>query len=637
MRSLPLTTRALIVFTVVACAVVTPYVAFALPSRGSHLWWLAFLCAAMVGEALRVSGDGESGAIAEFTFSMAILVAAAPLFGPGVAAILGFASLAAVDFARGEPFYRLVFNAATYGLAGAGAGWAFLAAGGHLGVIGEVDPASLGAAVGVHAAIATGVIGLALASARQDRLVRGTLRYAMEVTPTSFAEYSLGLVLARLCAATPGFVPLLAPLFIAVYRAHSAAVRLAVETKQALRGLADVVDARDPYTFAHSARVAGYVERHAEALGLPDRRVRRLTRAGRLHDLGKLTVDVAILTKPGRLTDAEFDELRSHPAMSARLLAPFTFAAEEKHLVEFHHERFDGHGYYSVTAAHLPIDAHFLILADSWDAMTSDRPYRRALSDTEAAAEIRKHLGTQFHPLLGRSFLATLEGRALLDEFSQAELDRLYAELGSSHGRYLANARAHVGRWCRNATWRALAVPACVLGAVVAVAPHAGSPLAALASVVALAIWLAVRRRRDAVRRTLRLLSDEPHPRTAEEVLTRIDHRLGLIWIGRFESGSQQLRRLGLGWSPFDPDAVATRIDGLLACTDPAELEEHGRTVSRDGSTLVLHQAADRSELLFVTSGPPLPAPLAGTLVQLLTSVSGETGVVHDLSSAEAA
>jgi HD-GYP domain-containing protein (c-di-GMP phosphodiesterase class II) len=621
MRNLPLTTRALIVLTIVASAVITPYVAIHLPVRGNHLWWLVFLATAMVGEALRVSGDGESGTVAEFTFSMAILLAAAPLFGPGVAAILGFVSLAAVDIARGEALYRLLFNAATYALAGAGAGWAFLAAGGHLGDIGETHAGALAVAVAVHAVIATGLIGLALASARRTRLLRGTLSYAWEVTPTSLAEYSLGLVLARLCAAAPGFVPLLAPLFIAVYRAHSSAVRLATETKRALRGLADIVDARDPYTFAHSERVAAYVEQLAEALGLPDPQVRRLTRAGRLHDLGKLTVDVAILTKPGRLTDEEFEELRSHPAMSARLLAPFTFAAEERRLIEYHHERFDGEGYYHVTG--LPLEAHFLILADSWDAMTSDRPYREALSDAEAAAEVRKHLGTQFHPVLGRCFLAVMEGRSLRDEVTSGELAGLQQELRGSRTRHAERVRARVERWWRYASWRVIVIPACIVGAVIAVAPRAGSPVAVLAALAGLATWWSVSSERRAVRRTVRALSSEPQPLATSEVLARVDSRLGLIWVGPLEIGPQQARRAGAGWSAADAgDDVTARVDGLLACTDPADLAEHTRAVSRDGSTLVVHESHGGDRMLVVTTGPPLPSPLAHTLVRMLTELA---------------
>jgi hypothetical protein len=101
MRSLPLTTRALIVLTVVAAALLSGYAALALPAHGNHLWWVVFLCAAMGGEALRVSSDGESGAVAEFTFSMAVLVAAIPLFGLVVTSVISFASLAVVDIARG--------------------------------------------------------------------------------------------------------------------------------------------------------------------------------------------------------------------------------------------------------------------------------------------------------------------------------------------------------------------------------------------------------------------------------------------------------------------------------------------------------------------------------------------------------
>jgi HD-GYP domain-containing protein (c-di-GMP phosphodiesterase class II) len=622
MRSLPLTTRALIVLTVAAAALLTGYAALALPAHGNHLWWVAFLCAAMGGEALRVSSDGESGAVAEFTFSMAVLVAAVPLFGPVVASVISFASLAAVDIARGERLYRLMFNASTYALAGAAAGWVFLATGGHLGQISDTHPGPLAAAVATHAVVTTGLIGIALASARRVRLVAGTLSYAREVTPTSLAEYSLGLVLARLCAAAPGFVPLLAPLFIAVYRAHSSAVRLATETKQALRGLADIVDARDPYTFAHSERVADYATRLAEALDLPDWRVNSITRAGRLHDLGKLTVDVAILTKPGPLTDAEFDELRAHPAMSARLLAPFSFVASERSLIEYHHERFDGNGYYRIPRERLPIYAHFLILADSWDAMTSDRPYRRGLSPRDAAAEIRKHLGGQFHPLLGRAFLAVMEGREIREELTAEEFADLRAELEGVRDQRFARTRARARLGRRSLTWRVMIVPACILGMVAAVLPHEAAPIAGAAGLAALAGWYVLSSDQRAERRTLRMLNAAPHPVTTGEIMARVDSRLGLIWIGPLRSGPNVLRRAGQGWSMSEhQDAALGRVDALLARTDPGELVGEDDSLRRDGSALAIHHLADGQPMLVVTSGPTLPSALVQVLLGLLMAM----------------
>ncbi|MDX6536457.1 MAG: hypothetical protein QOD37_798, partial [Gaiellales bacterium] len=590
-------------------------------AHGNHLWWVAFLCAAMCGEALRVSSDGESGAVAEFTFSMAVLVAAAPLFGPLVASVISFASLAIVDIARGESVYRLTFNAATYALAGAAAGWIFLATGGRLGEVSDADALSLAAAVGVHAAVTTGVIGLALTSVRGGRLLRGTLRYAREVTPTSLAEYSLGLVLARLCAAAPSFVPLLAPLFIAVYRAHSSAVRLATETKQALRGLADIVDARDPYTYAHSERVAEYAANLAEALELPEWRVRSITRAGRLHDLGKLTVDVAILTKPGPLTDAEFGELRAHPAMSARLLAPFSFVARERALIEYHHERFDGKGYYRIPRERLSIYAHFLILADSWDAMTSHRPYRRGLSQDEAAAEIRNHLGTQFHPLLGRAFLAVMEGREIREELTAQELADLRAELEAEREQRLTLTRARIALGRRSITWRVMVVPAAVIGMVIAVAPSQAAPMAGVAALAAVAAAYVLRSDQRAVRRTLRMLQAEPRPATAREIFARVERRLGLVWIGPLVSGPNVMRRAGPGWTVSEQrDATLARVDALLARTAPAELGRDDEPLSRDGCTLAIHRA-DGQLTLIVTSGATLPPALAGALLGLLNSV----------------
>jgi hypothetical protein len=378
------------------------------------------------------------------------------------------------------------------------------------------------------------------------------------------------------------------------------------------------------------------VERLAEALGLPERDVETITRAGRLHDLGKLTVDVAILTKPGRLTEAEFDELKAHPAMSARLLAPFSFAAQEKRLVEHHHERFDGNGYYGVPAARLPIYSHFIILADSWDAMTSDRPYRQALSDSEAAAEIRANLGTQFHPVLGRCFLAVIEGRELHEDLTSEEVAQLHAELASHRDQRFAGARARAERWWRYATWRMLVVPVFVIVAVVAVAPRAGSPIAAVAGLAALAGWWAVSSERRALRRTRRMLAATPVPATVEDVLARVDDRLGLVWVGPLEARAQQLRRSGRGWSSLAPDEVIARIDGLLARTDSRELAAAERSLSRDGSTLALQRTEGRDPMLIVTSGPPLPSAVARSLVQLLISVEVEDAL-DDVHVARAA
>lgn len=160
---------------------------------------------------------------------------------------------------------------------------------------------------------------------------------------------------------------------------------------------ADIVDAKSPFTGSHSQRVAGFAERTAVRLGLPDRDIVDVWRAGLLHDLGKLGVPNLILDKPGRLEPAEFEVIRRHPELTLRILAPVPAFAAVAEIAACHHERLDGRGYFrGMTEPELAVGARIVAVADVYEALTADRPYRAAMS-TEAALgimreEIGKHL-----------------------------------------------------------------------------------------------------------------------------------------------------------------------------------------------------------------------------------------------------
>jgi len=178
--------------------------------------------------------------------------------------------------------------------------------------------------------------------------------------------------------------------------------------------LTRAIEARDPHTQGHSARVTALAEEVARRLGWSEERLATLRIGGPLHDIGKLAVSDEVLCKEGRLDPDELDEIRQHPKIGARILLRMASLREAIPYVLYHHERWDGKGYPSGKAGEeIPVEARVLAVADAFDAMTSDRPYRRALSREEALAEVERCAGTQFDPKIARVFL---------DVFAEAEL-----------------------------------------------------------------------------------------------------------------------------------------------------------------------------------------------------------------------
>jgi HD-GYP domain-containing protein (c-di-GMP phosphodiesterase class II)/uncharacterized membrane protein YhdT len=177
-----------------------------------------------------------------------------------------------------------------------------------------------------------------------------------------------------------------------------------------ISALAAAVDAKDPYTYGHASWVTQYAVAIAERYGLDEGEVHTIRIASILHDIGKIGIDGAILQKPDKLTAEERDIVCRHPAIGADILASLDFLSETVPLVLFHHEQYGGGGYPSgISGTAIPLGARIIAVADAYDAMTSDRPYRRALTGEAARSELRKHAGDQFDPVIVRTFLAFLE------------------------------------------------------------------------------------------------------------------------------------------------------------------------------------------------------------------------------------
>jgi putative nucleotidyltransferase with HDIG domain len=166
-----------------------------------------------------------------------------------------------------------------------------------------------------------------------------------------------------------------------------------------ITSLARTVEAKDPYTSGHTERVADIALMLAEELGYDESKLPAINVGAIIHDIGKIGVPDSILLKPGPLDPDEFAEMRRHPEMSSYIVAELDLPIEVKQMVRSHHERFDGRGYPDgLIGEEIPLAARILTVADTLDAMTSDRPYRNALPLDVALAEIRDKQGNQFCP-----------------------------------------------------------------------------------------------------------------------------------------------------------------------------------------------------------------------------------------------
>jgi diguanylate cyclase (GGDEF)-like protein/putative nucleotidyltransferase with HDIG domain len=206
-----------------------------------------------------------------------------------------------------------------------------------------------------------------------------------------------------------------------------------------LHTLAEVVDLRDPYVLGHSKQVANYALMIAERLGLSQNKLDLIHKAALLHDIGKLGISESILFKPGKLTKDEYDIVKNHVTLGADILAASHALKDLIPIIRHHHERFDGLGYPDgLEGENIPVEARILSVADAVEAMASDRPYRRGLSNQEAIEELEKCSSTQFDPLVVKVFIEILQNEKEAVVINSArspdkhELQPAHVLLGSS-------------------------------------------------------------------------------------------------------------------------------------------------------------------------------------------------------------
>jgi len=181
---------------------------------------------------------------------------------------------------------------------------------------------------------------------------------------------------------------------------------------QTVGALAEAIDAKDAYTRGHSERVGVYASKIAREMGFTKEFIERVYIAGLLHDVGKIGIRDAVITKPDKLTREEYEEIMEHPAIGARILEPVDFLADIAPCVRHHHEWYDGssRGYPDqLRGDSIPLPSRIILVADTVEAMTSDRPYRKALTIDRVISELDKYSGSQFDPSCVEAFLRLLD------------------------------------------------------------------------------------------------------------------------------------------------------------------------------------------------------------------------------------
>ncbi len=190
-----------------------------------------------------------------------------------------------------------------------------------------------------------------------------------------------------------------------------------------IRALADALDAKCDYTSGHSLRVSRYAVGIGKTMGLPPDELRDIELAGILHDIGKIGVPETILWKPDRLNSDEQSIMSNHPVRSAQIIGDLQGLGRARKYVLHHHEFMDGSGYPDhLIGEQIPLGARIILVADAYDAMTTDRPYRKSIGHEKAASELRKHAGKQFDPKVVDALLSMVgeQGELIKDKMPES-------------------------------------------------------------------------------------------------------------------------------------------------------------------------------------------------------------------------
>lgn len=380
---------------------------WSLPDGAENAFWNALVAFSLLGIASdsaflpvpRQAHLGSSVVFIPFVASVLLFPAPWPMV---IAGVTGFVAHFIV---RRKALVRAFFNTAQYILFVGLGGLVYNVLGGHVGVDAvRVNFTAFVAMVLVFFVVNQATVALAVASASDISVREAWTRIASHSLLYDLVSSSLAIVLAFLFIKLQiaGLAVLVLPMFF-VRHMYQMNVQVERVNRELLELMVKSIEARDPYTSGHSVRVAEYARQIAREAGLPPKLVDQIGTAALLHDVGKIYEEFApLLRKEGRLTPEERMLMEGHPVRSAELASTIAeFRGKVQTDIRNHHENYDGTGYPDgLVGENIPIGSRIIMVADTLDAMTTDRPYRKALTLSKAFEEMTRHSGRQFDPQL---------------------------------------------------------------------------------------------------------------------------------------------------------------------------------------------------------------------------------------------
>jgi putative nucleotidyltransferase with HDIG domain len=377
----------------------------------SVLWHLdltiaIFAAAALVSSLVSVEMMRGQGAV---SLVLPVVLTVGVVLGPAAGAWMGtIPTMNQRELSGKVKWPSVLFNRAQFSLVGWVSGEVFRWLGGtpsHL----VVNSLSLPlAAAAVIAFCLNLLFNFEAVSLREDRPLREITRvYYKWMLPSFFVMLPIAYLMAAVYSASGPWPELIFLLPLIAIRTWMVLVkRIHDMYDHTIRVLLVGLDAKDPYTFGHSMRVGQYGAVLARFMKLPEDVVEQIRHAGMLHDIGKMAIPDNILNKRERLTIPETFTIQRHPVLGSSMLTQVQIAGCARDWVLHHHERWDGTGYPdNMSGLEIPLETRIVSVVDAYDAMTSDRPYRKAMSHEAALSEIAEESGTQFDPIVVEQFL----------------------------------------------------------------------------------------------------------------------------------------------------------------------------------------------------------------------------------------